>query len=123
MNLLRASILLVAILIVGCSEKHSSADVGRGQKALIAALDSWKANEPVEKLKSAPDPIEFTDEIRATHQLIEYTVGTSDAKDPEVVRYRVSLKLKDRKGKQEDREIVFMVALKTPIVIARDPYE
>jgi hypothetical protein len=40
-----------------------------------------------------------------------------------VIRYRVSLKLQDRKGKLEEREIVFMVAMKSPIVIARDPYE
>ena len=121
MNLLRIACLMLAV--VGCSQKHSSADVGRGQKALVAALDSWKSNEPVEKLTSLPDPVEYTDELRNSHKLVDYTVGKADATDPEVIRYRVSLKLQDRKGKLEEREIVFMVAMKSPIVIARDPYE
>ena len=34
----------------------------------------------------------------------------------------VVLKLKDKKGKLTDREVVFSVALKSPIVVSRDPY-
>ena len=39
------------------------------------------------------------------------------------VRYATTLKLQDRKGKVEERAVVFMVALKSPLVVARDPYE
>jgi hypothetical protein len=115
-------VLLVA-LATGCNAKHSKADVERGRTALAAALDSWKAGEPPDRLKALPDPVEFTDEIRRTHKLVEYTLGQPDAKDPEVIRYATTLKLQDRKGKIEERPVVFMVALKSPIVVARDPYE
>jgi hypothetical protein len=110
-------------LVVGCSPKHSTADVERGRQALTATLDSWKNNEPPDRIKSLPDPVEYTDEMRISHRLLEYTVGKPDAADPEVIRYPVTLKLQDRKGKTEDRAVVFMVALKSPILIARDPYE
>ena len=110
-------------LAAGCGQKHSKADVERGRTALAAALDGWKVGEPADRLKALPDPVEFTDELRRTHTLLDYTLGKPDATDPEVVRYPASLKLRDRKGKEVDRPVVFMVALKSPIVIARDPYE
>ena len=118
-------LLPVALLVLatGCSSQHSKADVERGKTALTAALDSWKNGEPADKLKALPDPIEFKDELTRTHKLVEYTLGQPDAKDPEVIRYATTLKLQDRKGKIEERPIVFMVSLKSPIVIARDPYE
>jgi hypothetical protein len=117
--------LLVALLVLatGCGQKHSKADVERGRAALAAALDGWKAGEPADRLKARPEPIDYTDELQRTHALVEYTLGTPDAADPEVVRYPASLKLRDRKGKEADRRVVFMVALKSPVVIARDPYE
>jgi hypothetical protein len=34
----------------------------------------------------------------------------------------LKLKLKDRKGKATDREVVYAVALRTPVAVARDPY-
>ena len=123
MTLTRLLPVALVALAFGCSAQHSTADVERGRTALTAALDSWKNGEPADKLKAPPDPVEFTDEIRRTHTLVDYTLGRPDAKDPEVIRYATTLKLQDRKGKVEERPVVFMVALKTPIVIARDPYE
>jgi hypothetical protein len=119
----RTMVVLLAALAAGCSKKHSQADVERGQKALAAALESWKNNEPPDRLKSLPEPVEYKDELRLTHRLLDYTVGKSDPTDPEVIRYKVSLRLQDRKGKTVEQEMVFMVAMKSPIVIARDPYE
>ena len=42
--------------------------------------------------------------------------------DKDVIRYTVTLKLKDKKGKQTEREVVYAVALKSPVVVSRDPY-
>jgi len=124
MNALRIIVIGMATLVAGCSQKkHSTADVERGQKALSAALDSWKNNEPADRLKTLADPVEYTDELRLSHQLVDYTVVKPDPADPEVIRYPVTLKLQDRKGKAVSRDVVFMVAMKSPIVIARDPYE
>ena len=66
--------------------------------------------------------VEFTDELRAAYTLADYTLGSVDVTDKDVIRYAVTLKLKDKKGKLTDREVVFLVALKSPIVVARDPY-
>jgi hypothetical protein len=118
-----SSILLVAALATSCGKKHSAADVERGRAALSAALESWKNNEPPDRIQSLPDPVDYKDELRLTHRLLEFTVGKPDPTDPEVIRFRVTLKMQDRKGKTIDQEIVYMVALKSPIVIARDPYE
>jgi hypothetical protein len=114
---------LLSCFAIGCnSQAHSKTEVERGKAALTSVLESWKNAEPPEKLKSLAEPVEFADELRGTNQLVEYTIGTADAKDPQTIRYRVTMKLKDRKGVTKDREAVFMVSLKTPIVIARDPY-
>jgi hypothetical protein len=113
----------LVVLAAGCGQKHSKADVERGRAALAAALDGWKNGDPPDRLATRPDPVEYKDELRLTHQLLDYALGKPDAKDPEVIRYPVTLKLRDRKGKAEDRPVVFMVALKSPIVVARDPYE
>jgi hypothetical protein len=115
------AIVLFAFL-VGCSSSRSASDIERGRTAVVAVLDSWKANEPPAKLKSLPNPVEFADELRSAYTLTEYTLGTVDATDKDVIRYSVTLKLKDKKGKLTDREVVFSVALKSPIVVARDPY-
>ena len=123
MTLTRLLPLALVALAAGCSQPHSKADVERGRTALAAALDSWKNGEPADKLKALPDPVDFADELTRTHKLVEYALGPPDARDPEVIRYATTLKLRDRKGKLEERPIVFMVALKSPIVIARDPYE
>jgi hypothetical protein len=109
-------------LLPGCGTGRPEADVERGRRAVVAALDAWKANEPPAKLKALPDPVEFAEELRATHTLADYTLGKVDTSDKEVIRYTVTLKLKDKKGKLTDREAVYAVALKTPVVVTRDPY-
>jgi len=122
----RTRVLPLALLVAlaGCGgAKHSKADIERGQKALTSALDSWKANEPADKLKALPDPVEYAEEMRRTHKLTDYSVGQPNASDPAVIRYPVTLKLQDRKGKAFDREVVFEVKLGNPVVISRDPYE
>ena len=108
--------------VVGCGPSRPAADLERGRIAVVAALDSWQASEPAAKLKALPDPIEFAEEMRATHTLTGYALGKVDGTDPAVIRYTVTLSLKDRKGKLTEREAVYAVALKSPVVVARDPY-
>ena len=114
--------LAVVLLAIGCGSRRPEAEIDRGRQAVIAVLDSWKANEKPEKLKSLPDPVEFSDELRATQTLTDYTLGKVDATDKDVIRYTVTLKLRDKKGKTSEREVVYAVALRSPVVVARDPY-
>lgn len=123
MNVLRAvAFSLFAVAVAGCGSSRPRADIDRGRQAVTAALDNWKADEPPTRLKSLPDPVEFSEELRANHKLMDYSVLKADGSDPEVIRVTVSLKLRDRKGKPSEREAVYSVALKSPVVVARDPY-
>ncbi|AWM37507.1 hypothetical protein GobsT_45210 [Gemmata obscuriglobus] len=115
--------LAVAALVTGCGAPgRPASEVERARAAVTAALDGWKANEAPEKLKARPDPVDFADELRATHALTDYTVGKVDGSDKDVVRVTVVLKLKDKKGKSSEREAVYAVALRAPVVVSRDPY-
>ena len=113
---------VVTLAAAGCADKRPAADLERGRVAVVAALDSWKANEPAANLKVLPDPVEFPEDLRANYSLTDYSVGKIDGTDPAVIRYFVTLSLKDRKGKLTEREAVYAVALKSPVVVARDPY-
>lgn len=115
-------LLVVLGLLVGCGARRPEGDIDRGRIAVVAALDSWKANDPPAKLKALPDPVEFAEELRATHTLTDYALGKVDGSDKDVIRYTVALKLKDKKGKQSEREVVYAVALKSPVIVSRDPY-
>ena len=116
-----APLLAALVFAAGCGGRPQS-EIDRGRQAVVAALYSWKANEPPAKLKSLPDPVEFGEELRATHSLAGYELGKVDASDKDVIRYTVTLTLKDKKGKESRREVTFAVALKNPVVVARDPY-
>jgi hypothetical protein len=114
---------IVGLVAVGCgSSARPPAEIDRGRAAVTAALDNWKANEPATKLKTLADPVDFTEELRGTHALTGYTVVKHDATDPQVIRFTVTLQLKDKKGKASEREAVYAVALKAPVVVSRDPY-
>jgi hypothetical protein len=119
---MRTALALLPLVVVGCGTSRPPADIDRGRAAVVAALDNWKANEPAAKLKTLADPLDFTEELRATHTLTGYEIVKHDATDPEVVRFTVKLRLKDRRGKESEREAVYSVGLKSPVAVARDPY-
>lgn len=118
----RFLILTSALVAAGCSSSRPQSEIERGRQAVTAALDSWKANEPPAKLKSLAEPVDFSEELRSTHALADYSMGKIDSSDKDVIRYTVALTLKDKKGKVSEREAVYAVSLRTPIVVARDPY-
>jgi hypothetical protein len=118
----RVLVLLILPAAVGCGASRPQAEIDRGWQAVAAALDNWKAGEPPARLKAIPDPVEFAEELWATHRLADYSIVRADGSDPQVIRYTVRLTLRDRKGKTSDREAVYAVALRSPVVVARDPY-
>ena len=62
----RILILASALVLAGCSSSRPQSDIDRGRQAVTAALDAWKFKDPPEKLKSLPDPVEFSEELRVT---------------------------------------------------------
>lgn len=117
-----AMLLIAALFVAGCGSRRPESEIERGRQAVAAALDSWKANEPAAKLKSLADPVDFSDEWRTTFALTDYSFGKVDPSDKDVIRYAVVLKLKDRKGQVSEREVVYAVSLRTPVVVSRDPF-
>lgn len=69
-------------------------------------LGNRKANGPPAKLNALPDPVEFSEELRATHELAEHNVLMTAGSDPAVIRVAVSFELQGRKGPPSEREVV-----------------
>jgi hypothetical protein len=95
----------------------------RGRQALGACLDAWKRGETPDKLRTRPEPIEFTEEWpRSGVKLLDYQILGSEHTDAETMRYTVTLSVQDRRGKKEDRRVTYAVALRSPIAVGRDPF-
>ena len=119
------SILFAIALLVfaGCAKPaRPQAEVDRSLKALATALESWKANEPPAKLKAPPEPIEFNEDLRRAFVLESFAVGGVMDIDPKYVQVKATLKLKDKKGKTEERDVVYQIELGSPIRVLHDPY-
>ncbi len=115
------SALLLGILLVGCS-RGPTQNLAAARTALQTALDSWKNGEAAEALQSRNPAIAFTDDdYRAGHKLVSYEIAEVRSA-PEVVHCSASLSVQDRRGRTHSRKVVYAVALKNPVVIARDPY-
>ncbi len=121
---MRHSSLFVILLVSGCGTggSRSQEELDRARQATTAVLDAWKGNQPSTVLLALPDPISFQDELRETHALTDYSIVKVDSSDKAVIRLTVRLEMKDKKGKPSTREVVFAVALNSPIVVTRDPF-
>lgn len=121
-NRLRNVVLAVGALAVaglsGCREGPSKSDLAltKAQHAVDVALDGWTRGEPADKF-ACSDP-----DWKAGTRLVSFL--TSDAQvvdtDGGEVRCRVSLTLKDRQGKQRERQVAYLVQLGDPVTIRRD---
>jgi hypothetical protein len=112
-------------LAFGCKggPKFSQADLDRARQALTTSLDSWKKGEMPEKLRSLPEPILFAEEgPKNGLKLLDYEILGTEHTDAEVMRFTVKLTVQDRRGKREERQATFAVALKSPIAVGRDPF-
>lgn len=120
--MLRHLILGLGLLAVGCGGGPKP-DVETARTALKVALDSWQKAEAPAKLKTAVPAIEFADdERRLGLRLQSYQLGAPTIAGDQV-RCTATLSLLDKKGNKREREAVYMVALKSPVVIARDPMD
>ncbi|MFO0844162.1 MAG: hypothetical protein U0797_17465 [Gemmataceae bacterium] len=111
-------------LALGCKAGHkfSQAELDRARHALEATLDSWKRGEPPEKLRSLPEPIQFAEEWpKQGLKLLDYQVLGTEHTDMETMRFSVKLTVQDRRGKREERQVTYVVTLKSPIAVGRDP--
>ena len=116
---------LFVIFAVGCgtpAPTRTAAEIDRGKQAVTTVLEAWRKGEPTDKLKLGTDPIVFSEDFRRTHSLTEFTIGASSVPDVRTIQYSVTLKLKDKAGKLDTREVIYLVDPSTPIRVTRDPY-
>jgi hypothetical protein len=112
-------------LPLGCKGGHkfSQEDLDRARQALTASLDSWKKGETPERLKSLPEPILFAEEWpKSGLKLLDYQILGTEHTDAETMRFSVKLTVQDRRGRKEERQVTYAVALKSPIAVGRDPF-
>jgi hypothetical protein len=123
MRILIATMLIVCLgSALGCGPKRSKEEIERGRQALNTALTAWKAGDSPERLKATADPMEFSDDLRRQFELVDYSIGAIDAKEPPYLRYSVKMTFRDKRGQTSEREVVYSVELTKPIRIVRDPY-
>ncbi len=109
---------LTAAGLAGCRQAASSTDIAlaKAQHAVDVALDGWTRGEPADKF-ACTDP-----DWKAGARLVSFL--TSDARvvgaDAGQVRCRVALTLKDKRGKQSDRKVAYLVQLGDPVTIRRE---
>jgi hypothetical protein len=112
---------LAAVCLAGCSRGHDPA-LTAARESLQAALDAWKAGAPADGLTARTPPVEFTDdEHRAGHKLLGYEITRVEPYG-DVVHCYTDLTVQDRRGQTATRKVVYAVALRDKVVIARDPY-
>lgn len=114
---------VIVLMFAGCSKPaRPQAEVDRSLTALAMALENWKAKEAPAKLKAPPEPIDFSEDLRKSFELESFKVGNIMDIDPKYVQVKTLLKLKDKKGKTEEREVVYQIELGSPIRVLHDPY-
>lgn len=116
---------LLCLLASGCQRGHGfkQAELNRARELLESALESWKKGEMPEKLRARPEPIEFAEEgLKSGLRLLDYQILDCKYTDAEMMRFSVKLTVQDRRGRRQERQATYAVALKSPIAIGRDPF-
>lgn len=111
-------------LAVGCSNSFPKESLDKARESVEASLTAWQQGEKLAALATRAEPIQFTEELWSSgHQLLSFQIKQTVGEQKEgVIRCFVALSLKDRKGRRSEREVAYQVTLKSPILIARDPY-
>jgi hypothetical protein len=117
-----AILTLLTLLMAGCGTGTSNQAVDKAQAAVEAVLDSWSRGEPPHKFTDPDQPIVVNDpDWKAGYRLLSF-LSVESKQSPESlphVRCRVALALKDHKGKQVDKEVVYEVQLGEKTIISR----
>jgi hypothetical protein len=119
---------LVIALVVGCcglfagcnSTTNAPVNASKAREHLRTALDSWKAGEPATALRNRAPPIYVIDtEWQSGAMLTEYQiVGDGEEKDA-VLFCKVKLTVRDTNGKDQLREVTFIVSTSPNVTVSR----
>jgi hypothetical protein len=113
---------LVALLALGCGPTAPTvADPATAREALHRALDAWKEGRTADSLRSAsPSIVVSDDRWRDGFHLERFDVDPSDRQLGYEMRVRVTLWLRDPKGKTVKQTSEYAVGTGSPYTIVRD---
>lgn len=120
-----ALLLVMPLLAGGCGRRHpfSQSELDRARAALETSLQTWKKGERLDRLQRLPEPIRFVEEWPYQGlRLLNYEIVDDVNTDAEVIRFTVKLTVQDADERRQERQVTYAVALKSPIIIGRDPY-
>jgi hypothetical protein len=105
----------------GCGTKP--ADMEQAGPALRASLEAWKAGSSQKELASQNPPIVMNeDDWREGKSLLDYKMEEAGIMHGRQVVWWVQIKLKDKKGKTEDRRAKYVIDTTPQLVIVRDRF-
>ena len=105
----------------GCGKRPPTQPTDRAEAAVEAFLDSWSRGEPPDKPAGPKLPVEASDPDRsAGYRLLSFLVSESKpAGGADRVRCHVALTLRDRQGRQVEKQVVYEVEVGEKSVIRR----
>ena len=120
--LLGVIVTFTALVAVGCGKKAPPQPAEKAERMVEVFLDAWSRGEPADKFSDAENPIQGTDpDWKAGYRLLSFL--SADAKQnenqPDHILCRVSLYLQDKKGKKQEKTVVYDVQLGEKSVIHR----
>jgi len=108
-----ASAALVLAVAVGCGGGVPKEKLARAREAVVDALEAWKRQEK---------PAHFTDPaLTAGQKLLDYEILRTEADREGTIRTFAKLTLRDRRGKQAQRQVAYMVNLDSSPIVSNDP--
>lgn len=106
----------------GCG-KTSATSQDKADVAVEKFLNAWVRGEPSDAWATAGQPIQGTDpDWQANYRLSSFLIADTKPVDekPDHVRCRVSLSLKNSRGKPMEKEVIYDVTLGESVVITRE---
>jgi hypothetical protein len=112
---------LVLLLTAGCGPRlQAPADPGQARDALCTVLDAWQHGRPPASLRGAAPAVHVNDpDWSAGYRLTGYQLAGDGARAGIDLRYRVTLTLRDPKGKAVRKDTAYLVGTNPVLTVVR----
>lgn len=114
---------LMAFFLQGCGKKPETPPQDKADVAVEKFLNAWIHGGAPDSWGTAGQPIQGTDpDWKANYRLLSFLIAETKPSEekPDHVRCRVSLSLKNPRGTNVEKEVVYDVVLGETIVITRE---
>jgi hypothetical protein len=96
-------------------------DPDRARQAVETVLDSWKRGESIEAYQTDSAAVTVQDsDWQAGCVLMSYEVQDDDAQDEANLHCRVHLRLRDRDGREMDKQVTYVIGTSPAVTVFRE---